>query len=72
MADEVPEAEKPAEPVVAEPPKARKVRWTILGEELCAHSEHGMHTSGDIVETIYADILIKRGFATEIKGGAKK
>jgi len=44
----------------------RTVAWTALGEEQRAHSEHGMHVAGEIVETDFADVLIERGFAEEV------
>lgn len=53
------------EPAQAPVSDKRTVQWTALGEERRAHSEHGMHVAGEIVETEYADILIERGFAEE-------
>lgn len=44
----------------------RKVVWTKLGEDCRAHSEHGVHAEGDVVETEHADIFVERGFALEV------
>jgi hypothetical protein len=44
-------------------PKATKVLWTEKGEAAGAHSEHGKHAAGDVVETDHAALLIERGFA---------
>lgn len=44
-------------------PKTVKVVWTDLGEAKGAHSEHGKHTAGEVVETEHAALLVERGFA---------
>lgn len=44
----------------------REVRWTVRGEDLRAHSEHGTHHAGEIVMTEHADILIERGLAEPV------
>ncbi len=44
-------------------PKTVKVVWTETGEAAGAHSEHGKHVAGEIVETEHAAALIERGFA---------
>lgn len=50
-------------PEKADAPELRKVVWTEDGERRGAHSEHGTHKAGEIVETAHADLLIERGFA---------
>lgn len=44
---------------------ARSVIWTQKGEEDFAFSEHGKHKAGETVMTIYADVMVERGFAKE-------
>lgn len=41
----------------------QKVRWTQIGEQKRAFSEHGRHKAGEVIETAHADMLIKRKFA---------
>jgi hypothetical protein len=63
------ETDEDMPPPVVEPKKrtleAREVIWTKAGEENFAFSEHGTHKAGDKVSTIYADVFVKRGHATE-------
>ena len=49
---------------------SKLVLWTADGEAKGAHSEHGTHKRGDVVETEHADVLIKRGFAELAPAGA--
>ena len=49
---------------------SKLVLWTADGEAKGAHSEHGTHKRGDVVETEHADVLIKRGFAELAPTGA--
>lgn len=44
-------------------PKAVKVVWTEQGEARGAHSEHGKHVAGEVVETEHAAQLVELGFA---------
>lgn len=43
------------------------VVWTAEGEARGAHSEHGKHKAGDVIETEHAALLIERGFAEAVK-----
>jgi hypothetical protein len=49
-----------------ESPAKRKVVWTAEAEACLAHSEHGTHKAGDVVDTIYADLFIKREWVKEV------
>ena len=46
-----------------EKPALTPVKWTQAGADKGAHSEHGTHKAGEIVETEHAAVLIERGFA---------
>lgn len=48
-------------------PAKRRVEITPAGAHAQCWSEHGMHeTSGEIVETSYADVFVERGWAKEV------